>query len=76
MSERIEVDGTPWLVLFTIILMVLKLTGVANITWLWVFSPLWLPFAFVLGAMALVLCVVLIVFIIAGIAMLIDSLRS
>lgn len=36
--------------LLTVLLIVLKLTGHVAISWLWVFSPLWLPTVVILGA--------------------------
>lgn len=51
-----EINGTdlfPYMVIFTIILTLLKLCGV-NITWFWVFSPMWFPFAFALGILAFI----------------------
>lgn len=32
----------PWVLVFTFILAVLKVTGIANITWWVVFAPLWI----------------------------------
>lgn len=48
------IDGTPWLVLLTILLLVGKTVGWwASMSWWWVFSPLWLPFALVFGILLL-----------------------
>jgi len=45
--------GTPWLLIATFVLAILKLTGSITISWWWVFSPIWLPFAIILGLFAL-----------------------
>lgn len=37
---------------FAVLLVVLKVTGVIHISWLWAFSPLWLPLAFMLLMLA------------------------
>ena len=51
---REVVESTPWLILLTILLLIGKTVGWwANMSWLWVFSPLWLPFAMVAVIMAL-----------------------
>lgn len=56
------------LVMFTVLLGVCKLAGWLSITWLWVFSPLWIPVVFSLGFMGLILtfCIAIIVFAIVG----------
>jgi len=39
--------------LLFVLLVVIKLTNLApTLTWFWVFSPLWIPFAVILGASA------------------------
>lgn len=43
MSNKIVTKNSfPWVWVFTFILAVLKLTGVANITWWVVFAPFWI----------------------------------
>lgn len=32
-----------------LLLLIFKLSGLITISWVWVFSPLWLPFAFFAG---------------------------
>lgn len=39
--------------LLTVLFIALKLTGVITWSWLWVLSPFWLPFAFVLAFIAI-----------------------
>lgn len=38
-----------------VVLLVLKLTGIANISWFWVFFPLWCGIAFVVIVLAFLL---------------------
>ena len=40
--------------LLTVLFIGLKLGGVIDWSWLWVLSPLWLPFAFVFGVLLIV----------------------
>lgn len=53
--EKIQVVNkhtAPWLTLLTIFFIVLKVLGigiVANWSWWWVFSPVWIPFAALIG---------------------------
>lgn len=46
--------GPGFLGLLTILFIGLKLTENIDWSWLWVLSPLWLPFGIVLGCLALV----------------------
>jgi len=46
----------------TIILVILKLTGVINWSWVWITSPIWIPIALVFFILAVALGVVLILF--------------
>lgn len=41
---KIDLSFLPMLF---IVLLVLKMTGVANLTWFWVFFPLWIPLALI-----------------------------
>ena len=47
-SKVIVQGGVGFPGLLFIVLLVCKLFG-ANITWLWVFSPLWIPLTLVMG---------------------------
>ena len=46
----------------TLILVILKLTGVIDWSWVWVTSPIWIPIALVLFILFVALGVVLILF--------------
>jgi hypothetical protein len=46
----------------TLILVILKLTGVINWSWVWVTSPIWIPIALIFFILAVALGVVLILF--------------
>lgn len=46
--------------LFDITLIVLKLTGVLKVSWLWVLAPIWIPTAITLAIIVIVLVVVLV----------------
>jgi hypothetical protein len=48
--------------LITLILVILKLTGVIDWSWVWVTSPIWIPIALVFFILAVALGVVLILF--------------
>lgn len=41
-NNKVAKNSFPWVWVFTFILAVLKLTGVANITWWVVFAPFWI----------------------------------
>lgn len=58
MAQQTQNNGIGFIGLLTIAFIVLKLTGHIQWSWVWVLSPLWLATA----AVALVLLVVLIVF--------------
>ncbi len=49
----------------TLALLGLKLTGTVNIPWIWVFAPLWGPFALAAGLVALCLGIFVLVVIVA-----------
>ena len=55
------------LVLLTIVLFALKITNMLTISYVWVFSPLWLPFAVMLFWVTFSLTMVTILLIIVGI---------
>lgn len=46
--------------LFDITLIVLKLTGVINWSWLWVLAPIWIPTAITLAIIVIVLVAILV----------------
>lgn len=41
-----------------LLLLILKLSGAVNMSWLWVLAPLWLPLSVLLSVLAIVLIVV------------------
>lgn len=41
--------GSSVTLILTIVLAVLKVAGVINISWWWVFCPIWLPFVIFIG---------------------------
>ena len=56
MSESSSVSvNFPFLGILTLIFITLKLTGYIAWSWWWVLSPLWIPFAIVLGIGIIVL---------------------
>lgn len=46
-----RIGGTPALILF-LVLLGLRIAGY-GIPWIWVFSPLWIPLAFIIGIILL-----------------------
>lgn len=48
-------NGIGFLGALTLLFIALKLTGFITWSWLWVLSPLWLPFAIVFGIFILIL---------------------
>lgn len=59
MADKVEVHtGGVFLPLLAVLFIALKLTGYVTWSWLWVLSPLWIPFAavvvFFLGCLAVV----------------------
>ena len=59
--------------LLLVAFIVLKLCHVIDWSWWWVFSPIWMPFAIVLGFFAVYLTVASIVFLISLIVIFISS---
>lgn len=41
--RNITPDHSPILLVLTLVLVVLKLSGAITISWWWVFSPIWIP---------------------------------
>lgn len=48
--------------LLTIVLIVLKLIKVIDISWIWVFSPLWIPTALYVAGLIIYLLIICIIF--------------
>jgi hypothetical protein len=57
--------------LLTIVLVIAKAMGYLEIEWLWVFAPLWLPVAIVLGLMLIVLALIAVALFLAVLAYLV-----
>ena len=54
-DRKINVNVNGWFTgLLTIAFIVLKLCGVINWAWIWVFAPLWLPIVLVVGVYLIV----------------------
>lgn len=45
--------------LFILVMIALKLLGWLNISWVWVFAPIWMPFIISTGVMLIILTVVI-----------------
>lgn len=53
-TQQTQSGGIGFCGLLTIVFITLKLTGYIAWSWWWVLSPLWIPFALVLGILLLV----------------------
>ena len=50
MSNTTKVQGSfPFLSILCLIFITLKLTGYITWSWIWILSPLWLPYTIILG---------------------------
>ena len=60
-------NGISFNTLLFIVFFVLKLTGVIGWSWLWIFSPLWIPvispFVFVILLLPIIIIVLIIIYI-------------
>lgn len=56
----------------TIVLIILKALGYIEFGWLWVFSPLWMPLAIIIGVMVLLSIISFILFIVGFIIKILD----
>jgi len=65
-KEAVNINFGPSMTLVTIVLIVLKLTHVIDISWWWVFSPIWLPLGLAIGLMLLMLLIIIFAQIIVG----------
>jgi len=45
---NITFGGLPIGIFFTVLLVILKVANILSISWLWVFSPIWLPLLIIL----------------------------
>lgn len=74
--SKVSVNIGGWPLLITVLLCVLKLTGVINISWWWCFCLFWLPFAILFALIGLVSIITVILIICALIVELIKILRE
>lgn len=44
--------------LVLLVLMGLKLTGLVDISWVWVFAPIWMPFIISTGVMLIIIAII------------------
>lgn len=45
---KVTFGGLPIGIFFTVLLAILKVANILSISWLWVFSPIWLPLLIIL----------------------------
>lgn len=45
---NVTFSGLPIGIFFTVLLAILKVANILSISWLWVFSPIWLPLLIIL----------------------------
>jgi hypothetical protein len=55
MNENSKNMGGAFLIILFVVFATLKLTGMISWSWLWVTAPLWMPFAFWVGCLVLVI---------------------
>ena len=55
MKGSINITIPVWLI--AVVFIILKLTHIIAWSWLWVLSPIWLPFAIVIGAWVLIILI-------------------
>ena len=68
-NKKVAKNSFPLVWVFTFILAVLKLTGVANITWWVVFAPLWILALIFVG-------IIVVIFIVAFVIALIEEMEG
>lgn len=57
MNKTIKISYSPTFLILTLILVILKLTGVLDIGWIWVFGLLWMPIAIFTAFILLILII-------------------
>ena len=60
-KTKIAYNGIGFSGILTIVFIILKLIGKIDWSWIWVLSPLWIPFAFTVGIFLIVALASLIV---------------
>ena len=61
-----NINFIPSATLVSVVLAVLKITGNIDISWWWVFSPIWLPLALAVGIMLILLLIIIFAQIVVG----------
>lgn len=60
-GTKSQAGGIGFFGLLTIAFIILKLCGVIQWSWLWVFAPIWIPTALILGISLIIGIIILIV---------------
>lgn len=60
-AQKVSSGGISFCSLLTIVFITLKLIGKITWSWWWVLSPLWIPFAIVIGIIVIMLIAYIIV---------------
>lgn len=60
-DTKSQASGVGFFGLLTIAFIILKLCGVIQWSWLWVFAPIWIPTALILGISLIIGIIILIV---------------
>lgn len=74
--SKLTINLGGWPVFITILLCILKLTGILTISWWWCFCMFWLPFAILFALMGFCVLILLVVVIFALISELINILKE
>ena len=74
--SKLTINLGGWPIFITILLCVLKLTGVLTISWWWCFCMFWLPFAIIFALIGFCVLALLLVVIFALISELINILKE
>lgn len=65
-DTKVVSAGVPWMTLMAFVLAVLKLAGVIELSWWWVFAPVWLPLLLVMPLVVIMLIAVVVVAVVGG----------
>ena len=74
--SKLTINLGSWPIFITILLCILKLTGVISISWWWCFCMFWLPFAFIFALIGFCVLALLLIVIFALISELINILKE
>jgi hypothetical protein len=75
-TENSGVSSLPVLAIMTFIMAIGNFAGWWTIGWVWVFCPLWAPFALLGGVLSIVLALVVIIVLFAGVALLFEIIKE